>query len=160
MSNLLIGFQSVKSKPSLKRSIMGKVLGSEFFHCEMIFQGNIPERFSAWSDFGTGFRSLTAESVGDLNKWIFFDLGTPYYQAALQFANSQDGKGYDLKSAVNQSLKRTVADQYNSWYCSEVVYAALRFAGMPLLEMPASSVLPPTLYQLIESFNYSTIAQI
>ncbi len=160
MSNLLIGFQSVKSKPSLKRSFMGKILGSEFYHCELIFQGNIPERFSAWSDFGTGFRSLTPESVGNLDKWIFFDLGTPYYEVALQFANSQDGKDYDLKSAVNQSLSRPVADQYNAWYCSEVVYAALRFAGMPLLETSPSSVLPPMLYQLIESFNYPTIAQI
>lgn len=160
MSNLLVGFQSVKSMPSLKRSLMGKALHSEFYHVELIFKGHVPERFSAWSDFGTGFRSLTAESVGDLSKWLFFDLGTPYYEAALQFANSQDGKSYDLKSAVNQTFNRPVADQYDSWYCSEVVYATLRFAGMPLLELPASSVLPPLLYQLIESFNYPTIAQI
>lgn len=157
MNNLLIGFQTINSNPSFSSKVMGKAVKSQIYHSELIFKGHVPERFSAWSDFGTGFRPSSPESVGDISKWIFFDLGTAHYQAALAFSESQVGKGYDFKSAVNQVMNRKNLNTPDRWYCSEVCHAALRYAGVPLLDIPSNKVLPPMLFTMFNSLYYPQI---
>ncbi len=159
MNKLLIGFQTVQSNPSFSSKVMGRAVGSQIYHSELIFTGHVPDRFSAWSDFGTGFRPSTKESIGNLKDWYFFDLGTAYYHSALDFAESQQGKGYDLKSAVNEVLSRKNLNSPDRWYCSEVCHAALKYAGMPLLDVPSNTVLPPMLYTMIKSFDYPLITR-
>ena len=160
MSRLIVGFQTVKSKPTFTNMLMGKKMRSNVYHSELIFEGHEPPRFSAWSDFGTGFRDATKANVGNVDEWIFYDLGTAYYQSAFRFAESQAGKGYDLKTAVYEAFNREVKGlNPDTWYCSEVTYAALKFAGVPLLQYDPSAVLPPLLFDLISSLYPETNVQ-
>lgn len=62
---------------------------------------------------------------------------------AAQWAQMQIGKKYDF-SGVFRFVTRWRKEQDDKWFCSELVFAALKYAGVNLLERVQASQVSPT----------------
>lgn len=65
-------------------------------------------------------------------------------KAVEAFLREQLGAGYDAM-AILRFLSKVNRDNYDRWFCSELVAEACEEAGMPLLRAPAYLVSPVTL---------------
>lgn len=97
----------------------------------------------AWQ--GSGVR------INRLHDWTDIDLfGIPsmtdeQWDAALAFAASHIGRGYDYW-AIIRFISRHAMPQNDRWFCSELVFASLVHAGVaPLMRIHAAEVSPGAL---------------
>lgn len=150
MANLLIGFRSYEAKKNIETTLMSWGLNHDIIHCELFFTDYLPhQRFSSWNGSGVGFREISAEQMGDLSKWNFYDLGSDRYYQALYVAQNLQGKGYDLKTAIMSSMGLT-SDQVDAFFCSEICADVMQQVGYNLLDVPSSIILPHELETMVE----------
>lgn len=84
---------------------------------------------------------------------ITLDIGGPEHEAAFYiFLRSQIGKPYDMAAIAAFPLRRNWRDP-NSWFCSELVAAALQACGFfpTPLAIPANEITPRDLYMVVSS---------
>ena len=149
MGNLLIGFRSYEAKKNIETMVMSWGLNQDVIHCELFFMDYTPhQRFSSWNGSGVGFREISAEQMGDLNHWTFYDLGTERYEQALYFAQSLQGKGYDLKTAIMSSMG-LITNNADAYFCSEICADVMQQVGYNILNVSASIILPHELETMV-----------
>lgn len=111
---------------------------SEYSHAALLMpDGQIVE---AWQGAGVRVKALTDWSGIDI-----YDVPRLYqyqWNDAIDFALRQVGQGYDYKGVL-RFLTRQDTPENGKWFCSELVFAAMQFAGLNLLErIPAAEVSP------------------
>lgn len=50
-----------------------------------------------------------------------------------EFLQAERGKPYDMRGALGFATRRDLAQRQGAWFCSELVFAAYEYAGLPLL---------------------------
>jgi hypothetical protein len=149
MANLLIGFRSYEAKKNIETTLMSWGLNHEIIHCELFFTEYLPhQRFSSWNGSGVGFREFSTQQMGDIAKWNFYDLGTERYDYALFYAQSLQGKGYDLKTAIMSSMGLTT-NEVDAFFCSEICANVMQEVGYNILNVSASIILPHELEVMV-----------
>lgn len=94
----------------------------------------------AWPTKGVRINFLT-----DLSDIDFFDITTTPRQelTIIDFFQTQMGKPYDYFGVFNFITKFPFFKPYESWFCSEIVFAALKEAGiLPLNNIEPNKVSP------------------
>jgi hypothetical protein len=151
MNHLIIGFRTRDARIDTNSTVMAWGLNHDTIHCELFFQNYADTpRWSSWNDTGVTFRRID-ESLGDLGKWKFYDLGTERYHQALYVAQYMQGKKYDLKTAIMSAmgLKSNVE---NAYFCSEAIYKVLLETGFPIISVNPSEVLPHELEVMLQYY--------
>ena len=101
---------------------------SKYSHAGIFISDNTV--MEAWPTKGVRINTLL-----DLSDIDFFDLETTPRQEAkiIEFFQKQMGKPYDYFGVFNFITKFPSFKPYESWFCSEIVFAALQEAGILLL---------------------------
>lgn len=116
-----------------------------YSHCELIFPDGIAYG-SSLQDGGCRFKQI----VFDQDKWDFIEL--PKLSPACiswieRFCIAELGSPYDFPGVFRFLLPR-IRESKQSWFCSEIVCAALQEGGL-LLGINAWQVHPSKLYELL-----------
>ena len=93
---------------------------------------------------GVGVRTRRVV-VGDLTAADVFAvpaLTVGQWRGVLDFCERELGSGYDYRS-IARFLTRTNGGSSESWFCSEIVFAAIESAGLRLLERTKSWKVSP-----------------
>jgi len=113
---------------------------SKYSHAALLLpNGDIIE---AWQGLGAGVRIKRG-----LDSWDGVEIyAVPSATAAawnevIGFARSRVGAGYDYWS-VARFISRRHMPPNDKWFCSELVFAAFRFAGIHLLRAESQEVSP------------------
>ena len=69
----------------------------------------------------------------DIDKFDVPDMTDDQWDAAIGFAKAQVGKGYDYW-AIARFISRRHLPANNKWFCSELVFSAIKSVGVSLLE--------------------------
>lgn len=86
-------------------------------------------------------------SPGTIIHCFQVDMSSAQHDCLQNFLRSQEGKGYDFLSVIRFITRRPQrpVDQ-DRWFCSELIFAAFQYIGMPLLmRIPAWKVYPEML---------------
>lgn len=91
---------------------------------------------------GVRRRLLTAKDFARCDIYDVQGMTAAQWRKAIEFAESQTGKGYDWWSVLRFVSKRS-AKENDRWFCSELVHKAIAEAGIRLLErIPSAEVAP------------------
>ena len=106
--------------------------GSEWTHAALKFGDRFLE---AYPGVGVRWRDILPGDLDPSVAQVFTVAGmTDEISAAAQdFAVAQLGKPYDWKGIVGISVHEP-NDKYDAWFCSKLVFEALRIGGIPLLQ--------------------------
>lgn len=138
-------------------------LGHDIVHCELIFPTLPKVRLVADIQYKGVTMLPLMDEMGDLNEWLFYDLGSEYYERALAIANKLVGKPYDLRSVI-ASMFGLQKNNQEAWYCSELCYYVLFQAGVPLPVFNPEFVLPHELELMLRDtypiINFVTLVDL
>ena len=84
------------------------------------------------SEQGYGVRRRVFDDSEWADRFAVDGMTAAQWDAAFKFAENEIGCGYDYRS-VARFLTRRTAGSPTRWFCSELVFAALRVAGVKLL---------------------------
>jgi uncharacterized protein YycO len=132
-----------KGKGVISRSIRWQTRG-KYSHAAVLLNDD-KTIIEAWHT-GTGVRKKEVKDWSNID--VYYVPGLTKAEAAnvLAFLEAQIGKGYDY-FGVLRFLSRRNRDNPNRWFCSELVVAAFRHAGVQLFhpQVPAWKISPETL---------------
>lgn len=160
---LIVGFRKATAKNTFQSKMMSYGLGYDIVHCELIFPTLPKVRLVADIKYKGVTMLPLMDEMGDLNEWIFYNLGFDNYQKAMDIAQKLIGKPYDLRSVISSmfGLKR---DNKDAWYCSELCYHVLFQAGLPLPVFNPEFVLPHELELMLRDtfpvINFATLVDL
>ena len=99
-------------------------------HVELVFNDFLIYSAATKADGSVGTRFKIQQGFPPPN-WLFVELDPKYASAAFQFAYTEQGDPYDYWGLLF-GWSYNYRPSPTRWYCSEVVSAALMFAGIPL----------------------------
>lgn len=115
---------------------------SEFSHVAWVDDDN--SVIQAWRRGVTKDASLSAGHTPGTEVWLFrAPLATPrMVWKQREFLGREVGKPYD-KAGILGFVRRMDVQRPDQWFCSEIVFAAFLYSGLPLLKrIPAHKVYP------------------
>jgi len=80
---------------------------------------------------GDGVRVKTLADWRGVERYTVPSMSAAQWDEALAFARAEVGKGYDYRAIVRFVSRRKMRAD-DRWFCSELVFAALAHAGVPL----------------------------
>lgn len=96
---------------------------------------------------GHGVRSRHADDLHDADAYLVPGCTPEKWMAVIAFARAQIGKPYDYLS-VFRFLDRAPGDGRDSWFCSELVFAALMAGDVRLLERVDAWAVSPSMLSM------------
>lgn len=131
--------------PPIKSARTGEMIDPSMFKdLDLYFSASIRDR-------GVRFKTI----VPDLNNWDIIDIMPPItddqYVKIIEWCNQHVSDRYGFVDVARFVLP-TLKTSRSSWFCSEVVLAALQSAGL-FPRVKAQDVSPQELYELVVSFN-------
>lgn len=96
---------------------------------------------------GAGVRMRTLADWSNVDCFGVEGVTTEQWRQAVEFAKAQIGAGYDYVS-VMRFISRRNAPENGRWFCSELVFAALLFAGVKLLARVEAAEVSPAMVSL------------
>lgn len=118
-----------------------KFTRSQFSHVSLCFMDG---PIGAHGSGGVQFENLN-KLIESATAYEFLSVSADYNKVRA-FALDQIGKPYDFKAIINFGLQRDWRED-DSWFCSELVAAALEEGGSRLVRRDAYTVSPQDLYQ-------------
>jgi uncharacterized protein YycO len=116
---------------------------SPYSHAALLMpDGRIVE---SWQ--GDGVRVKTITDWTDIEVYYVQGMTDIQWEIALDFAMELVGSGYDYKAVMRFISRRPAADN-ERWFCSELVFAALEAAGVPLLARISAAAVSPGMLAL------------
>lgn len=100
-----------------------------YCHCNITVNGDTYEA----APFGKVRQFQLEPSISRIESFTI-ELTTEQELALISFLFCQLGKGYDYFSIFGFILYQNDRPKYGRWFCSELVFAALRKVGVPLLK--------------------------
>lgn len=113
---------------------------SRYSHAALLIPGTCTV-IESYPFHGVRKRRLTAKDWEQVHAYAVTGMTAAQWVAAVQFAESQVGKGYDWRN-VFRFVDRVPARENDRWFCSELVFAAVAKAFRRLLQMQAEYVSP------------------
>lgn len=92
---------------------------------------------------GAGVRVKTLKNWDGIDIYHVDGIKSDQWVSAIKFAEAQLGKKYDYR-AILRFLTRKKLSSNDRWFCSELVFEALRQAGVKLLDRIDSSAVSPS----------------
>lgn len=124
---------------------------SEYSHASLVYPDadGLPSNLSIESKEFHGVRrhEITPDEWENIDLFRVVNCTPTQWRRAFQFAERQLGADYDWRG-VFRFVTRLPAYKNDKWFCSELVCAALRYAGCPLLSRIACHEVPPGFLRL------------
>jgi uncharacterized protein YycO len=111
-----------------------------YSHAALLTPGG--EIIESWQFAGVRIKTIT--DWRDVDRFTIPSMSGEQWNRALDFALSQVGKRYDYVG-VARFISRERSPDNGRWFCSELVDAALRHAGVHLFERIESAEISPGL---------------
>lgn len=116
---------------------------SIYSHAALLMRdGRIVE---SWQGAGVRVKTLTDWSDIDVFDIPLFD--ELDWDLAIEYALELVGRGYDYKAVLRFVSRQPAADN-DRWFCSELVFAAVESAGLPLLSRTSAAAVSPGMLAL------------
>jgi uncharacterized protein YycO len=96
---------------------------------------------------GAGVRTKTLTDWSDIDVFDVAMLTDLEWDLAIDYALDLVGRGYDYKAVLRFVSRRPAADN-DRWFCSELVFAAIESAGLPLLARTSAAAVSPGMLAL------------
>ena len=102
---------------------------------------------------GDGVRIKELKNWDNIDAFYVKGMSDEQWDKAIWFAKKQIGKKYDY-IAILRFITRTKHPDNQTWFCSELVFAALLYAGVQLLKRIAASNVSPALLGLSSLLDF------
>jgi uncharacterized protein YycO len=96
---------------------------------------------------GSGVRIKKLKDWRDIDAFAVPGMTTAQWDDAIEFAIGQVGKGYDYLGVL-RFVSRRPSPENERWFCSELVFDALRHAGVDLFERIEGWAVSPGLLEI------------
>lgn len=113
---------------------------SHYSHAALLIPGTTTV-IESYPFRGVRKRELTAKDWERIHAYRVPDMTVKQWAGAVQFCESQMGMGYDWRNVL-RFVSRVPARENNRWFCSELVFEAIRRTYRRVLNMSAEYVNP------------------
>jgi hypothetical protein len=135
--NLYVGFYRGSGFDS---KLIQRYTDSLYSHVALV-ETNQPGDITYWTLYEAAYGAgvvVRQPMVNDRDKWDLFELPQECDNSlAIEFVNSQVGKGYDYLGIFIGQFLKIKSNHPNKWFCSELISKALNHAGLALDKKPA-----------------------
>ncbi len=131
-----------KGKSAISKAIRWRTWGDYSHAAWMLRDWSVIE---AWHKGGVSHNESPAILHEPGTEIDVFDVQDVDRAAVHMFLAEQVGKKYDLAAVVRGFTFRVMRDDPDRWFCSELIHAAARSAGLPLLDRVPDWKVHPTL---------------
>lgn len=145
-----IGIAFYKEKGHIVDYIIRFVTKSKYSHCEILFPDGSMFSSDAWSG---GVRFIGKDEY-NLSNWdiIYISLSEAQLAELIKFCYFKESKEYDWKGVIAFIIP-FIRQDYNKWFCSELVGAALKFIGIFKSTFKIHKLSPGKLFTAIEEIK-------
>lgn len=146
---MIVAFKNKLNTVDLANRLIAYWTKSDWVHCEILL--NEPRRVAISARISTD--GITFSSWADAltmpNSWEYYQV-TADEQAVWDFLMAQTGKSYNVKGLLGSQIFGQAVHQSESWFCSELTYAAiLNFSPINLPLVEPANVNPAMLRQYL-----------